>query len=486
MMTLAFVPLYIKFMGVEAYGLIGLFTTLQVVLGLLDMGLSGTLNREIARLSTLPDQVQEMRNMVRTLETLYWFLACVIGMVIVTLSPFMAHRWVQAEQIPPEAIEQALSIMGLVISIQMCSGFYSGGLMGLQKQVLLNKINVVTSTLRGVGAVLLLWLVSSTVQTFFWWQIVASAISTFLVALFLWRELPSHGEKAVFQIGIVKNIWKFTAGMSGIAILVMVLTQLDKIILSKMLSLEMFGYYTLASAVAMSLGRLTGPVFYAIYPRLTQLVSLDDQEGLKHLYHQSCQFMSVLILPIAIVVALFSYEILFLWTQNPLMAEKSHLLVSILVCGTALNGLMNIPYALQLASGWTSLSLIKNLIAIILLVPLIIYMTIHYGAVGAASGWLILNMGYILFEIPIIHRRLLRREKWRWYIQDVCLPLLAGLSLAGLGRLLFVRPNSEFLLMLYLITLSLLTLGITGITTPIARTWLYRRVFDKFSTGHQS
>ena len=103
-----------------------------------------------------------------------------------------------------------------------------------------------------------------------------------------------------------------------------------------MLSLEMFGYYTLASMVAMSLGRLSGPVFLSIYPRLTQLVSLGYQDGLKQLYNKSCQLISVLILPIAIVVSFFSYEILLLWTKSPTMAEKTHLLVSILICGSAI------------------------------------------------------------------------------------------------------------------------------------------------------
>ncbi|MEN8215666.1 MAG: hypothetical protein ABFS56_04685 [Pseudomonadota bacterium] len=45
LMSLAFVPLYIKFIGVEAYGLIGFFVTLQAVFGLLDLGLSTTLFR---------------------------------------------------------------------------------------------------------------------------------------------------------------------------------------------------------------------------------------------------------------------------------------------------------------------------------------------------------------------------------------------------------------------------------------------------------
>jgi O-antigen/teichoic acid export membrane protein len=476
LMGLIFIPLYIKFMGIESWGLIGIFATLQTVFGLLDMGLSSTLNREMSRLSVLPHKEQEMRNLVRTLEVLYWSIAVFAGITVVSLSPFISHHWIKAGQLSPKTIEQALLIMGLIMALQMPVGFYSGGLMGLQRQVLLNAVNVSISTLRGAGAVLILWLVSPTIQAFFLWQIVISIINIFLLSLFLWRRLPLGDSKAVFQKQLLKGIWRFTAGMSGITILATILTQLDKVILSKMLSLEMFGYYALASMVAMSLARLFTPFFYSIYPRFTQLVSIDDQDGLKRLYHKSCQFMSVLILPIAVVVALFSYEILLLWTQNPTTAQESHLLVSILICGTALNGLMNFPYALQLAFGWTSLSFFKNAIAVILLVPLIIYMAMRYGAIGAAIAWFALNMGDIVFVIPLMHRRLLRKEKWRWYLQDVCLPLVVCMFVAGLGRIFIREPMSQYIMLLYLIIISVFTLGIAAIITPVTRTWLFMQL----------
>jgi O-antigen/teichoic acid export membrane protein len=476
LMGLIFIPLYIKFMGIESWGLIGIFTTLQVIFGLLDMGLSNTLNREMARLSVLPHKEQEMRNLVRTLEILYWSIAVFIGITVVSLSPFITHHWINAGQLSTKTIEQALLIMGFVMALQMPIGFYSGGLMGLQKQVLLNVINISVSTLRGAGAVLVLWLVSPTIQAFFLWQIFVSSINILLLAIFLWRVLPLGEKKAIFQKQLLKGIWRFAAGMSGISILAVILTQMDKVILSKMLSLEMFGYYTLASVVAMSLNRLISPIFLGIYPRLTQLVSLNDQQRLIRLYHQSCQFMSVMILPVAIVCAFFSYEILLLWTQNSMTAEKSHLLVSILVCGTALNGLMHLPYALQLAFGWTRLSFSKNVLAVILLVPLIIYTTTHYGAVGAACVWLILNVGYVFFEIPIMHSRLLRKEKWRWYWHDVCFPLVVCFLIAGLGRIFINGPMSQFMMSLYLIIISVLTLGITVITIPTTRTWLFEQL----------
>ena len=472
-MAVVFVPLYIKFMGMEAYGLIGIFTTIQAMLALLDVGLSGTLNREMARLSALPGKVPEMRNTVRTLETIYWCLSLFIGLAVMVLSPFLAHHWVNAGRLSPKTIEQAILIMGFVVALQMTVGFYSGGLMGLQKQVLLNAVNVGMSSLRGVGAVLLLWLVSPTIQVFFLWQIAISVLHTLLLALFLWRRLPGYqNNPAVFQGYLLKGIWRFTAGISAITILGAILSQLDKIILSRMLTLEMFGYYTLASVVAMSLGRLTAPMFFGMYPRFTQLASLDNQEELKRLYHKSCQVMSLLILPAAIVVALFAQEILLLWTHDPAIAEKSHLLVTILVCGTALNGLMNLPYALQLAYGWTALSMYKNIISVILLVPLIIYMTNHYGAIGAAGVWLLINLSDVFLVIPIMHRRLLRREKWRWYWQDVGLPLAAGLVIAGLGRAWTGNPTSPAMLFTYLMIVTISTLAFTAIVIPATRAWL--------------
>lgn len=476
LMGLAFVPIYIKFMGIESYGLIGIFATIQATFVILDMGLSATLNREMARLSALPGREQEMRNLVRSLEVIYWSIAIIIGITVMVLTPFIAYHWVKAEQLSAQTIEQALLIMGFAMALQWPAAFYSGGLRGLQKQVLLNVIIISMSTLSSVGAVLILWLVSPTIQAFFSWQIIISGINTCLLAWFLWRRLPHTEKTPTFQKQLLAGVWRFATGMFGIGVLATILTQLDKIILSKILPLEMFGYYTLAGAVAMALYTLISPVFSAIFPRLTQVVSLGDQDELKQLYHQSCQLMSVLILPITVVIAMFSYEILLIWTQNPLTAEKAHLLVSILICGTALNGVMNIPYALQLADGWTKLTLYCNLIAAIVLVPMIVYLTNQYGAVGGASAWVILNTGYVLIVIPIMHRRLLISEKWRWYWQDVGLPLVVSFIIAGLGRLLIGGQMSQFMTVLYVGIVSISTLAVTALVTPVTRTWLFDEV----------
>jgi Na+-driven multidrug efflux pump len=91
--------------------------------------------------------------------------------------------------------------------------------------------------------------------------------------------------------------------------------------------------------------------------------------------------MSVAAVPLTLTLAFFSREIVELWSSNPELVTHSSLLVSLLVVGNALNGVMHLPYALQLANGWTSLAFFSNLIGVIVLVPVIIVAATYRGPV---------------------------------------------------------------------------------------------------------
>src|SRR5207249_8225559 len=78
-------------------------------------------------------------------------------------------------QIPD--IVSAVRLMAVGLLVQFPVAFYNGCLIGLQRQVKLSVINSVSATLRAVGAVLVLWLVSPTIQSFFAWQCVLGFIT---------------------------------------------------------------------------------------------------------------------------------------------------------------------------------------------------------------------------------------------------------------------------------------------------------------------
>lgn len=479
---LACTPLYIHFLGMEAYGLIGFYFMLQGVIQILDLGLSPTMNREMARYSVLPGKTGEARDFVRTLEVGYWSIGILIGCAVWYSAPYIASHWIKAGNIPTWEVRRAVTIMGALTALQWPLTFYHGGLLGLQRQVLHNGITIATSTLSGGGALLVLWLVSPTVSAFFTWQIAVSLLQAGVTTLALWRCLPGSGHTARVDIGITRNIWGFAAGMSGITITALILTQLDKVILSKMLPLKIFGYYILAGMVGNGLsGLLIAPMFNTIFPRFSALVAARDEKSLLEMYHGSTQVMSVMILPVFIVVAFFSREIMYLWTGSLEIAENTAPIVSILVAGTALNGLMNLPYALQLSHGWTRIGVAINTFFILTLVPAIVLMTKHYGAAGAASVWLGLNTIYMVIGVPLTHRRLLKGEAFRWFVKDVGIPLAGSLIIAGSARLILEDFSSFSRFVSAALLLLVLLLAVIGaaMCTPATRDFIFHSILNR-------
>jgi O-antigen/teichoic acid export membrane protein len=472
LLSIAFIPLYIHFLGIEAYGLVGFFATLQALFVILDLGLTSTVTRELARLSVVPDAAAEVRNLVRTLEMIYWGVALFIVLLLMLLAPWIATKWLNTSVLDAETTRRSLVLMGGVIALRMPYAFYGGGLLGLQRQALMNVIKVAVEVLKGGGVVLVLWLVSPTITAFFLWQLLASAAGAFLMYLFLWRNLPASAAKPAFQSSLLRRLWRFMAGMSGIAVLSVILVETDKLVLSKMLDLSDFAYYALASTVAMGLHVIIVPLFSAVYPRLTQLVENNDEVALKQLYHKSCQFMTVLVMPIALVVSAFSGTIMRVWTQNEPVSLNAAPILSLLIIGTALNGMMNIPYALQLAHGWTRLSIVSSVMAISVLIPLLLVVVPVYGPVGAAAIWILLNTGYILFNVPIMHAKLMKGEFGRWLFTDFGLPAIATLLVVALLRVMMPADMGVAGEICWIILVFSLALGASILAAPAIRVYV--------------
>ena len=469
---LAFVPIYIHYLGVEAYGVIGVFVSLQAVLGILDMGLATTLNRELARLSATEGTSEQVHDTLRTLEWLYWASAVAVGILLVSISPLIANHWVRPDKLSRPEIQQAFLFLCLVTALRWPCGLYAGGLNGLQRQISLNVLTAIAMTVQGVGSVLVLWLVSPTLNTFLTWQVVAALLHVATLALYTRSVLPRIERKAKFDRKILIQIWRFAAGMSGLTILVLLLTQLDKIILSTLLDLTMFGYYTFAVAVAVSLNRLITPLFAAIFPRLTQLVAENRLDELTRFYHQASQLSSALIVPASLMLILFSKEIIFAWTGSQNLVDETYLVISLLSIGTLLNSLLSVPYSLQLAYGWTGLAVRMNLFAVIMIVPLVIVLTNHFGIVGPPIAWILLNSGYLIFDIKFMHKRLLSREKWEWYVKDVGIPLVVGLAIAMGFRLFFEYETSRLFLWMILFGIGMIVSIGTFLACPRLRPFI--------------
>jgi O-antigen/teichoic acid export membrane protein len=427
LMGLAFVPLYIRYLGMEAYGLIGIFVLLQAWLSILDMGITPTLNREMARFTAGAHTPQSIHNLLRSLELICFFIAVLITGGLLASSNWLATEWIKVGQLSTELVSEAISIMAVIVSLRFIEGIYRGSLFGLHQQIWYNSVYAISNTLRYGGVVAILAWVSPTIGAFFLWQGLISMLTLVVYGTRVHRKLPNPLSRPQFSRKAIAEVWMFAGGMAGITLLGLMLTQVDKVLLSRLLTLEMFGFYALATAVAGILPMVTGPVAQAVYPRMIELLTQGGQSELILIYHKAAQLVTVLTAPIMLLLVCFSGGVIFMWSGDANLAEKTSSVLSILIVGTFLNSLMIIPYMLQIAHGWTSLAIKTNIVAVTLLIPAIFWVTPIYGAVGAAWIWAILNTGYVFIAIQFMHRRIIRDEKWHWYYDDLLQPIAGAL-----------------------------------------------------------
>jgi O-antigen/teichoic acid export membrane protein len=456
LISILFVPLYLKYIGPEGYGLIGLFASLQVVLSLLDSGLSTTLNKEIAKLSALPGTQQQMRNLVKTLGGIYWFIAFAAGVIALCLSPLIARYWVHPKELSVQTITYSLSLLSVSVVFQFPTGFYSGGLLGLQRQVMLNILRIVFATLKSAGVLLALIFISKSVLVFFGWTLFVSILQAFVYKYFLWYYLPKINTKAIFAKQELKNIWRFAVGMTAISLTSILLTQIDKIILSKVLVLEQFGYYTFAFTVGSITYMIVSPVSQSYFPKFSVLLAEQKFDELNKIYHQGCQMVTLLVVPFALLLALFSKEILFIWTHNNLTVENTWQLTSIVALAIAIHSLMIMPYMLCLANSYTKLAFYTNIVILIFLIPGTIFSAINFGAIGGAICYLVITIIYLFINPLMIHKLFLKGQAFNWYWNDTFKPIIGCIIILLLSRL-FLSENH------FSITVKIFQIIITGI-----------------------
>ena len=437
-----FVPAYLHFLGIEAYGLVGFYAVLLGVLAFADMGLTATLSREMARLSGTKDSEEEMRHLVRTIEVVYLGIAALIAFLILVLAGPIAHRWLNSSSLPISSIERSIRLMGFAVVFQLSSQMYLGGLLGLQRQVLANSILVLTGLVRSGGAALVLWLISPTIEAFFLWQVLSSVLSLLLFRQSLWANLPGKYLGVRRRLSLLEGAMRYSIGMAMISFNSIILMQMDKITISKMLSLEALGYYSLASTLAQAPLSLSAPISIAVFPHLTQLMTAGEEPELARVYHRANQLVAATVFPIGLTLAVFSREVLWLWTQSSQTADNVHLVASLLMVGSVALAVQVIPFRLALAAAWTRLPIYLGSCAVILIVPLLIFLIQRYGMVGAGISWIALNSAVGLGLIFLLHRRILKGHAARWFLCDMAPSFLIALLFAVLGRR-YVAPDEN-------------------------------------------
>lgn len=426
------VPLYLKYMGTEAYGLVGFYAMVQAWFQLLDMGLTLTIARETARYSGGTGEALHLRQLLRALEGIFFSIALLGCVGMMAGSAAIAESWLKVQQLPMQEVQHAVMLMAIVVALRWISGLYRGAISGFERLVWLNSFNIIIATLHFVFVIPFFIFVGTSPTDFFSYQVIISIIEVVALVIKTYQLLPALGEQVrlTWSWQPIRGILKFSISIAFAGLIWVMVTQADKLILSKLLPLTDYAYFTLAVLVAGGVVIISSPISGALLPRMTKLHAENNEAGMVRLYCNATQIVGMIAIPITFVFAVFAEQVLWVWTGNAEIARSTAPVLALYSLGYGLLALCAFPYYLQYAIGDLKLHLIGSVFFIILLIPVLIVATDAYGVIGAGYAWLWANAVYFLLWVPWVHKKLVTGLHARW-LRDVL--TIFVFSLGGLA-----------------------------------------------------
>jgi O-antigen/teichoic acid export membrane protein len=476
-------PLYVTWIGLESFGLVGVYNSIQAILAWLDVGISPTLARSLSRLSAeeAADAKQEMRDLVATFGPISLLTGLVAGLALLVGSPLIG-RWINTSSLPGRTVNTAIMYMGLSVALQWPTSIFQGGLMALERQVLANAVTVASTGARAVLTVVFLLLISRRIELFLLGQALGAGLGTCLAIVFLLRSLPRTGRRGRFRKDLLLTHWRFAVGMTATGLTTTMSTQVDSIVLTRVLSLRDFGIYSLAKLISNSLSNLTGALVNAFYPRFCQLADVQRKPELAAFYHLSTQAVVSATMALCLTSSFFAYDLVFLWTGSQQMASAVAPPLRLLALGAGAQSLLVIPYYVQLAHGWTTLTIRTSLANLVLAAPVTILASLRYGATGAAGAWIFYNLVFGSLYVPGMHRRILVGEMGHWITEDVMLPTIGALGATAVVWAFWFHGTNRWLNVPFLVGVGLLSLAASAISGRQLREHLLTRLRSAWSS----
>lgn len=468
------IPLVSIMLGGEALGLVGVYLTLQGIFGLLDLGLSATVNQQLATSLGRDGSPTERAELVRSLEIVFWLMALIFLGGGWFASDLIANSWLKIEAMPSVVANQALSLIVAGVAIRFPIGFYSNVHFGLDRHVYPNAVIALSALARIVVPVLALTQFGIGIAGYFLILLLLNAMELALLLAGAWYRV-SHLWIAP-RWGRLTEVFHAAGLLWLVTIVSMIATHIDKLLLSSQLSLSDFGIYTAAYAMAGGLLAISYPVSNALFPQMVQQLDQQRDARVKTAIRTGTELTILFILPIGAVMVTQPSAILdalFVLKQTPPGLDQ---ILPLMMAGAIAQGFVTLPHMFQIAALRTKYVLWLNAAMIVPYAIVMLMAARHYGVWGAAVVFAAFNLVHLSGHWLMLLMNARSSAIWRSIPPLVIASCAGSFILAGLATVYSVpKPLNAIVAIILIAAIALAAL----LTLPGLRTSVLSRLLRR-------
>jgi O-antigen/teichoic acid export membrane protein len=448
-LSLVAVRLIFAHLGGDVFGIIFFVLALSpLCVGALDLGLSATIVREISQ--NHERDPGYVRDLGRTAATVCWAMYLGVVVLLLAAAPVLVSKWVHLSSLDQDTATMLLRVLGASALTALPRGFYGAILRGLQRMKYSNAIDVSMSALQQGGAAILLLTGAGSFAVFAWLAlgfVLGTAAYIAATGVFLgWRTLLPGWSRPV-----VDRNRGFSARLSAISVMTVISVQLDKVFVSKLLPIVMFGFYSFVASLAFRAVFVSVAIYLAALPALSELLAEGNRPHLARQYRRLQDLQCLLAAPVLALV-LYAETPLVSYAFDPGVARAMILPLAVLCMGFFLQMAVATPMAMLIASGAPGLVARASACGLAVGAPIGLAGAIALGMPGAALFFLVYNLALCWYMVSRGASRYLGMAPGDWYLHMGRILVIALVVYAApLALVLRLGPSTLTLAAVYVV-----------------------------------
>jgi O-antigen/teichoic acid export membrane protein len=380
---IATIPMLIKGLGTDRFGILTLAWMVIGYFSLFDLGLGRALTQIISQ--------RLGKGEARDLPGLVWTalaimaITGVIGTVIAgVISPILiANVFKMPDQLRPETLK-AFYILSASIPIIILSSGFVGILSAYQRFDLINAVRMPLGLANFIAPLLVLQFTTSLVPITFLLALcrLATCIAQFWLCL---RVMPILRTEKHFISEAVKPLFSFGGWMTVSNIVGPLMVYLDRFIIGAVISVTAVAYYATPYEMVTKIWIVSGALISSLFPVFAAYKNNDASHTIQ-IVTKSFAAIFIFIFPIVLIIVTFSQEGLSLWLGKDFANNSTHVL-QWLAAGVFINCLAQVVFVLIQGRGRPDITAKIHLMELTFYLPLLWWALKNYGIAGAAVAW---------------------------------------------------------------------------------------------------
>ncbi len=375
-------PFVIRMLGAEGYGVLILVGLIPTYFAFADFGMS-LASTKFASEAYAAGDLEKEAQVVRTAALIAFLASLPVAALIFIFSATAAALFNVPEHLQPQAA-LALKISSATFVINFLNAVFNTPQLTRLRMDLNTFVN---SGIRVFGTLAVPFVI-------YYGGGIVGAVTVLLitsVAVLIGHLIVSGrllGELFGFSLDskAFRPLLKFGGGLVISGIAAVLLVNLEKLVLTRMTSVETLAHYSVAFTFASMATLFSGAMLQSLIPAFSQLLAPDKRLQLESLFSRALRANVIGMLPVLTFLFVIARPLFTVWAGEE-FGRESTLPFYILLGGLFFNILAYVPVSLIMASGRTDLLAKLYWIELFPYIGLIAVLTLKFGAAGAALAW---------------------------------------------------------------------------------------------------